>query len=224
VNISAQPLGLAAAELSLFRGRTCAFPTLIVIFMARNPINTADPDNRKLIIDIYEERGEDYIKSEFGVSRFAVNRWRTLKRETGSYAPHFNLKGRRKALSPRDVRTLEDALLSDPYLTNSELAAVVNYKVTPRAAGNYIKNSDHRFVSKLEQLDVEASFTQKHVEEGLAFQKKVQNIPLDKRVYVDETPIAAGIRRRIGRFPSGKAAWSPATGNTRGKLLSPRLI
>lgn len=177
--------------------------------MAHHSINTADPANRKYIIGKYEKHGERYVKAEFGVTKKAISRWRTLQRETGSLAPHFSERGRKPALSPQEVRRLERALINDPFLTNKELAHVVGNKITPRAAGYYVKNSSHRFVEKLEQLDVESAFTQRHVEEGNAFKQKIARIPKDKRVYVDETWIGAGARRRKGRYPSGTPAWTP---------------
>jgi transposase len=178
-------------------------------FMPKYHINTADPTNRELIVDFYERHGEASTKAEFGVTRFSINRWRTLQRDTGSFAPHYERSGRLPALSPADVGRLERALIKDPFLTNRDLAAVVYNKITPRAAGFYVKNSRNCFVQKLEQLDVEESFSERHAEEGAAFQKKVSRVPLYKRVYVDETWIGAGVRRRTGRFPSGAPAWAP---------------
>lgn len=176
--------------------------------MARNPIDSADPRNRKLIIDLYEERGEGYIRAEFGVTRAAICRWRSLQRQTGSLAPHFSERGRKKKLTRAEVLRLERALLEDPFLTNRELAAKVGNKITPQVAGEYIRKSSHRFVSKLEQLDVETTFTARHVEEGTEFQARVRRVPIRDRVYVDETWIGAGVRRRKGRFPSGSPAWA----------------
>lgn len=177
--------------------------------MARNPIDTADPRNRKLIIDLYEERGEAYTRAEFGVTRSAISRWKDLNRRTGSLSPLFSERGRHAALSPPEVRKLERALLADPFLTNRELAERVGNKVSPQVAGEYVRKSAHRFVTKLEQLDVEAAFTERHVEEGKAFAKELRHISLNKRVYVDETWIGAGVRRRKGRYPSGTPAWTP---------------
>lgn len=177
--------------------------------MPKFHINTADPANRELIVDFYERYGEASTKEEFGVTRYAINRWRTLQRDTGSLAPHYDRGGRLPALSPAEVRRLERALVNDPYLTNRDLAGVVGNKITPQAAGLYIKKSSLHFVQKLEQLDVEASFTERNAAEGTAFQKKVARVPLYKRVYVDETWISAGVRRRTGRFPSGSPAWTP---------------
>ncbi len=176
---------------------------------ARNPINTADPKNRKLIIDLYEEHGEAYIKAEFGVSRFAISRWRTLERTSGSLSPRYSECGRKHELSPPEIRRMERALVKDPFLTNRDLAALVENKISARAAGNYINNSSLRFVWKLEQLDVESSFSQKHVEEGEQFLEEIKSVPFSKRVYVDETWMGAGVRRRAGRFPSGTVPHAP---------------
>ena len=80
--------------------------------------------------------------------------------------------GKSPALSASDVRKIERALLRDPFLSNDELAAVVGFKVTGRAVGNYVNRSHHNFVSKLVQEDAEATFTQKHKEEGMTFISK----------------------------------------------------
>jgi transposase len=177
--------------------------------MVQNPINTADPRNRKLIIELYEERGEEYIRERFGVTRFAIARWRELERQYGSLAPHYQERGRHAALSPKEVKVMERALLKDPLLTNRDLAALVQNKVSSQVAGEYIRNSELRFVTKLEQLDVETAFTQRHVEEGREFHKNLRTIPVGNRYYLDETWIGAGVRRRKGRYPSGTAAWTP---------------
>lgn len=175
----------------------------------RNPINTADPRNRKLIIDLYEERGETYIKAEFGVSRFAICRWKSLQLKSGSLGPRFEQRGRKSKVSPADVRRMERALLKNPFATNRDLAAVIGNKISPQAAGKYIRISELRFVKKLEQLDVESSFTQEHVQKGLEYLGEIESVPFSKRVYVDETWIGAGVRRRFGRFPSGTVPHTP---------------
>ena len=53
------------------------------------------------------------------------------------------------------------------------------------------------------------SFTPEVANEGLAFKKKIKNIPYDKRVYVDETFASAGLKKQKGRFPNGKKIATP---------------
>jgi hypothetical protein len=107
------------------------------------------------------------------------------------------------------VKKLENALLNDPYKTNAELAEVVNNKISARAAGNYISKSPLEFKLKLETPDVEASFAPETVKEGLAFIRKIKQVPDDDRVYVDETWLSSGVRRRKGRFAKGRSTAVP---------------
>src|SRR5690606_29978571 len=120
-----------------------------------------------------------------------------------SLNPRFEEGGREHKLTLREVKRLEQILLNDPFATNEELVTAVNNKITPKSEGNYIKTSAHGFRWTLEQEDIEATFIQRNANEGREFMKKNKNIPLNKRVYVDETQISSGIRRRKGRFPRG---------------------
>ena len=171
-------------------------------------LNTNDPSVRRFIIDEYHKKGEKYIQKEFGVSRQDIKNWKDVLAATGSLAPRFWARGRTVELSDREIRKLENKLISDPFATNAELAAEVKNKITPRAAGNYISRSKLEFRKKYEARDVEGSFTQQNADRGLQFINKIKRIPLNKRVYVDETWASAGIKRRIGRFPKGKTTWS----------------
>jgi transposase len=171
-------------------------------------LNTRDPDVRNFIISEYHKHDEKYIEKTFGVSRQDIKNWKTLLASTGSLAPRFHMSGRNVELTPREIKKLENKLIIDPFATNAELAAVVNNKITPRAAGNYISRSKLQFTKKLESRDVEASFTRENAQLGMKFIKKIERIPLYKRIYVDETYASAGIKRRTGRFPKGKTRWS----------------
>jgi len=173
------------------------------------PLNFHDPLVRNMIIKEYASHGETYIKSRYGATRVDVYRWKQLQIDTGSLAPRYGSSGRTRSLTTREVKKLERALLNDPFLTNTELAHKVNDKITPRAVGNYINRSSLGFVEKDEATDVEASFTPRVVAECKAFAAEVKNIPLNKRIYVDETAFVPGSARRKGRFPKGKRFWRP---------------
>jgi hypothetical protein len=177
--------------------------------MAQYHLNTRDPGARAMIIDKYHKHGGDWVWRKYGVAARTVRDWIILKRGTGSLKSRFEEGGRDYKLTLREMKRLEQKLLDDPFATNEELATAVHDKITPRSAGNYIKNSAHGFQWKLEQEDIEASFSQKNADEGKEFMKKLKNIPLDKRIYVDETQISSGIRRRKGRFPQGVKPWTP---------------
>lgn len=176
---------------------------------ARLNLNFQDPTIRAMIIEDYDKHGIRYTQQTYGISGRCVRKWKSLRISTGSLATTFKHCGRTRALCAAEIKKLERALLRDPFLTNDELAELVKKKVTGRAVGYYIKNSKYNFVWKLEQVDVEASFTQQHKKEGDDFLKKIKYIPLERRVYVDESFFGAGMRRRRGRYPSGTSAWTP---------------
>lgn len=175
----------------------------------RHHLNTRDPTIRAMIIEDYNAYGIRYVKKTYDVNGNTVRAWKQLQHSTGSLAPRSSLAGRNPVLSPKDIKKLERALLSDPFLTNSELAHLIGNKITPRAVGNYVKHSHHNFTLKMGQFDTESTFSVKHVEEGTAFIKKLKHIPLDHRVYVDETFVSASVHRKKGRFPKGNTFWIP---------------
>jgi hypothetical protein len=130
-----------------------------------------------------------------------------LLADTGSLLPRPNPGGRSATLTPREIKKLETFLIKNPTATNAELAALVDNKITPRSAGNYISKSSLEFTKKLEGVDVEVSFTPKNAEECRAFLNQIKRIPFGKREYVDETFASSGVRRKIGRYPKGKSGW-----------------
>lgn len=180
---------------------------------SRHDLNFRDPTVRNMVICDYDQRGIRYTRDTYGINGSTVRRWKKLRIYTGSLSPQFRKCGKSACLSKTEIRKIERALLRDPFLTNQELADVVKNKVTARAVGNYINKSKCNFVWKLEQLDAEATFTQQHKEQGEEFIRKVRNIPLANRIYVDESFCTAGVVRRKGRYPSGTQAHTPR--NTR---------
>jgi hypothetical protein len=172
-------------------------------------VNTKDPEVRRIIIDQYNRRGAQWVENEYGVTRRKVARWKKLLADTGTLSPRFHERGRNVELAPREIKKLENALLDDPFLTNAELAAKVGNKITPRSAGNYIANSPLEFKMKFESPDVEASFSRETAQQCKQFMTEVENIPIAKRYYVDETWISAAVRRRRGRFAKGRSTAVP---------------
>jgi hypothetical protein len=172
------------------------------------PFNLNDPANRATVIRQYESYGENFIQREYGVNRMRIARWRKLFDSQNSFSPRFDLIGAKSKLSPREQRKLESELIKNPYATNEELSNTIMSKITPQAVGKRIAKSTQEFTWKLEQVDVEQTFSPEIVQEGLQFLKETHNIPHDKRVYVDETFATAGIPRQYGRFPKGRKPWS----------------
>lgn len=176
--------------------------------VSENALNLNDPEVRAMIVKQYDKFGEIFTKREYGVDRHRVARWKELRRSKGSFGPLFAERGRRPTLAPKDVKKLEAELISNPFLSNRELSSKIKGKVSGRQVGRIIKKSPLEFTSKLEQVDVEQSFSPEIFKEGKEFMKKIHNIPYEDRVYVDETFASAGITRRKGRFPRKKKPWS----------------
>jgi transposase len=172
-------------------------------------LNTKDPQVRDMIIREYNQYGENYIKRRYGIDRSDISRWKDLKNLWGSLEPRYYESGRTPSLTKQEEKKLIKALLDDPFMTNAELAAKVGNKISARGAGNYVSRSAMGFTTKMEETDVEKSFDAEVVKENKEFLKQVHNIPYDKRIYVDETWISAGIRRRKGRFPKGVSYTAP---------------
>lgn len=172
-------------------------------------LNTKDEGVRDMLIEKYEELGIREFKRQYEISPRVVRSWRQLKIATGSSKPMYTHIGQPLKLSASEMKKMENHLLKHPYASNVELAAVVKGKITPRHAGNIINASPRKFKWKLEQEDVEASFSSRNFEAGRKFMNTNKNVPLAKRVYVDETRISSRVRRRKGRFPKGVVPWTP---------------
>jgi hypothetical protein len=172
-------------------------------------LNLNDPGVRAKIIEQYERYGERFTKKEYNVNRRRIARWKSLRDTTGALVPLFADRGNSSTLSSKYIKKLESELLKDPFATNEELSNKIGNKISSREVGRIIAKSPHQFQWKLEQVDVEQTFSPEIVNEGKAFLKEIHNIPFKDRVYMDETWASAGIARRKGRFPKKKKPWSP---------------
>jgi hypothetical protein len=173
------------------------------------PMNLSDPGVRATIIKQYDKYGERFTIEEYGVNRERVRAWKELFTEFGSFDPRFDLRGAKSLLTPVEIRKLESELIKNTRATNADLASKIKNKITPREVGKIINKSDKEFTWKLENVDVEETFSPEIVEEGKKFLKEIHNIPYEDRIYVDETFESAGIKRRMVRVPKNKKAWSP---------------
>ncbi len=122
-------------------------------------LNLNDPAVRAMIVKQYDRYGERFTINEYGVDRHRAERWKELKRSNGSFAPLFAARGRSPVLTSKDVKKLESELTSDPFMSNRELSSKIKNKVSGRHVGRVIEKSPLQFTSKLEQVDVEQSFS-----------------------------------------------------------------
>jgi hypothetical protein len=171
--------------------------------MVKHGLNTRSREVRDMLIEQLNILGERAFEVQWDMSARSVRNWRKLKSVAGTTQPRFSHMGQPHKLSAKEIHRMEQRLIRNPFMTNEELAAVVKNKITPQQAGNIINQSAQGFRWMLEQEDVEKSFTKENYEAGRKFVNSIRNIPLAKRVYVDETRISAKVRRRRGRFPKG---------------------
>jgi hypothetical protein len=172
-------------------------------------MNLRDPDVRENIVRMYDKYGEEFTKENYGVDRKRVGRWKVLFTKFGSYAPRPDLSPKTSKLLPMDRKKIESELMANPSASNLELAAKIKNKVTPRQVDNIIRKSEHDFTWKLENLDVEPTFSPQIVEGGKKFLAETRNIAYSDRIYVDETFASGGIKRRKVRVPKSSKPWSP---------------
>jgi hypothetical protein len=172
-------------------------------------MNLRDPETRKVIVRQYDKYGEEFTKDNYGVDRQRIGRWKKLFTNFGSYAPRPDLAPKTSKLLPKDRKKLESELLANPSASNRELASNIKNKISSRQVGNVIRKSEHEFTWKLENVNVEATFSPQVVEEGKEFLAETRNIAYDDRIYVDETFASAGTKRRKVRVPKTKKPWSP---------------
>jgi transposase len=172
-----------------------------------SPLDLNDPKVRATIIRQYNTYGEEFTIKEYGVGGRRVRRWKELERATGALEPLFAARGTKSKLTAKDIAKLESELLKDPFATNADLAKIIKNKISPSEVGKVIAKSPKNFVWKLEQVDVEETFSPALVQEGKSFMKEMHNIPYADRVYVDETWSSAGVPRRKCRVPKGSNAW-----------------
>lgn len=177
--------------------------------MVKFNLNTRSPEVREMLIAQLDFLGEKTFESQWAMPARTVREWRKLRNTFGNLSPRYSHRGQPKKLSQAEVARMEKKLVADPYATNEELAKVVKNKISPREAGRIIAQSPLQFKWKLEQEDMEASFSQANYEAGVKFINMIRHVPLNKRVYIDETRISSRVTRRRGRFPKGSAPHSP---------------
>jgi hypothetical protein len=187
--------------------------------MVKYGLNTKDSAIRDMLIDQYDDLGIQAFERKWEISGRVVREWKRLRETTGSTEPQYSHLGPPHSLSPSEENRMEKFLIKNPYASNADLAAFVKNKISARQAGRIIDHSPRGFVWKLEQEDVEASFTKKHYDDGRKFINTNKHVPLASRVYVDETRISSRVRRRRGRFPKGVQPWTPKNEKYPGNVI-----
>ena len=97
-------------------------------------------DLRKRIITC-KLRGdtEDKIAVEKGVSKSVVTKLWSLYRQTGSYAPRPNPRGRKPALSSEELELVRDAIVGRPDITFAELIDQFGFTLSVSALSKIVR-------------------------------------------------------------------------------------
>jgi transposase len=116
---------------------------------------------------------------------------------------------RKRKLDATDESKLERALDQDPLATNRELATVVADAIAPRTVSTYLNRANPPFTTKVVQDQEPEELTEDWKAKARRWLGKVKNIPLDRRIYADETAVYANEAPRKGRSRKGKPIFRP---------------
>ena len=90
------------------------------------------------------------------------------------------------------------------FATNRDLAAVVGNKIPERSVSVYLARAKPRFTAKVVQDQEPEELSEEWKTEAKQWLEQVERIPLDKRIYEDETPVYANEAPKKGRSRRGK--------------------
>lgn len=140
----------------------------------------------------------------------SVSKWIKMYKETGSVADPPACSGRKRKLEERDEEQVVKLARTHVGITNVSLAKASKMKITPRTVSNILTRSDTTFATKLIQYDYPETFTQEHFLTGKKFMNFVKRIPMQHRIYVDETWLGPNVRKKRMRVPKDIVPQLPA--------------
>ena len=111
---------------------------------------------------------------------------------------------KRRKLDEVDEAKLCRTLDRNAFATNRDLAAVVGNKISERSVSVYLARAKPRFTAKVVQDQEPEELSEEWKTEAKQWLEQVKRIPLDKRIYEDETPVYANEAPKKGRSRRGK--------------------
>ena len=111
---------------------------------------------------------------------------------------------KKRKLEGGDEAKLWRTLDRNPFATNRDLAAAVGNKISQRRVSDYLARARPRFTAKVVQDQEPEELRTEWKTAARQWLEQVRRIPLDKRIYEDETPIYANEAPRKGRSRKGK--------------------
>ena len=111
---------------------------------------------------------------------------------------------KRRKLDEVDEAKLCRTLDRNAFATNRDLAAVVGNKISATKCECYLARAKPRFTAKVVQDQEPEELSEEWKTEAKQWLEQVKRIPLDKRIYEDETPVYANEAPKKGRSRRGK--------------------
>jgi len=111
---------------------------------------------------------------------------------------------KKRKLEGEEEAKLWRALDRNPFATNRDLAAVVGNKISERRVSDYLARAKPRFTAKVVQDQEPEELRAEWKTAAKQWLEQVKRIPLDKRIYEDETPVYANEAPKKGRSRRGK--------------------
>ncbi len=139
----------------------------------------------------------------FGCSATTLKNWQRRLRETGSVGSKAR-SGRPRKLAQEDVQNMVAIVQDDPLLTQRQISAKLEGKVAKRTVGDYMQREGFT-LKRTTQLEPKYP-TPNDIVEIKAYYEAVAKIPLEKRVYMDESFLHDNFTRNVAWSLKGKPA------------------
>lgn len=168
---------------------------------------TIDPEIQRAIVAEYKRGvrgcGKRTLAKKYAIGVNSVMNivGRAKKRKANPVVPRGH---KRRKLSKREEVRVWTHLDKHPGATNEQLAKVVHNKVQPRTISDVLARASPRFSRKKFSDQEPEEFSDEWKEECRGFVRRVKRVPLNKRVYEDETGIFSNDAPEYGRCRKGK--------------------
>ena len=127
------------------------------------------------------------LSQNLSISASNIYRWKVLF-DSGVSLELGHSPGRKQILTSEEESNLIENLEENPELSNEDLAAIVDNKISPRSVSNYLKRQNPPFTRKI-PLDEEPIDDNKALALGKNFLTTLKGIKTAIRIYQDESYI-----------------------------------
>jgi transposase len=172
---------------------------------------TIDAAVQRQIYYDYTQTGESLsygtLSAKYHIGRSTIHR--IITRGNQHNGDPVTPRGHKKRkLSPGEELRIQNAVLGNPTITNKELAKKVNNKITRQSVSNVLARADPP-TTRRRLYDQEPEELTDDWKDGCRrfINFVTHNIPLNTRIYEDETAIYANEAPKFGRGPRGKVLY-----------------